>query len=316
MFLLLSHAATAELDAKGRYHHPETGRFCTKEDYEAAVSTKTGEREVKFEPKDVVPAAGHAGVTPHHTMADVTRIKLPAWQAEEPAFWFELADAQFALYTSPEPTEKQKVALAATIIPISILKSHREAMTDPTSPYTKLKTSITGAKVKSDIDLCTELLQAKLAPEEPPSDYLRRFLSTFAEVKGDDGKAMTTATQVKGWLAKHMLERQLPPVVASAMVSDRLDAAKPQTYMDKVDLQHKAYQANQSAHAALVAAVDDVNAVAAKHSRPGKKRNEDKKGGVGGKDGKCFYHTRWGKEAQRCEGECTEKGKPLAKKSD
>ena len=131
-------------------------------------------------------------------MGDVTRIKLPAWQGDDPAFWFELVDSQFGLYTSPAPTEHQKAALVQTVIPISILKSHRTAMKDETTPYTKLKTSITGARVRSDVDLCNELLQAKLGPEEPPSDFFRRVLDTFGEIKGEAGKPMTKVSELQG----------------------------------------------------------------------------------------------------------------------
>ena len=289
------------------------GQFCT-----AADAAKRGDKraiaklqkEKDDEAKDAAAVSADDIVTAG--MNDVTKIKLPAWQAEEPAFWFELADTQFGLY-DPAPTEKQKSALAAAIIPISTLKPHRTAL-QHVRPYTALKEAICGATTKSDVDLCNMLLAAKLAPDDPPSEFLRRGFTVFAEVKGANGKPMTTAAQVQGWLMKQLLERQLPPVVASAMVDVNLETTdEVQAYMDKVDRQHKTFRANQSA---MVAAVADNNDVAA--IRPAKRGQAGKRTGgarIGGKDGKCYFHTRFGDKARSCEGECSERGKPLTKKT-
>ena len=306
------HALYATLDRQGRYHHPVTGQFCSREVYEQTAAELKG------------PSASQP-VTPTETspiMSDFTKVKLPPWQPAEPDFWFELADEQFALY-DPQPSEKQKSALAGTVIPIDVLKVHRTARADAAKPYTKLKEAICGAKTKSDIELCTTLLEARLGAEEQPSDFLRKFFTTFADVKSSDGKPMATAARVKGWLAKQILEHQIPTVVSSALLEDKLDAASSQTYMDKTDRQMQAFKANQAtvasvaAAAAAAAKADEVAAIR-QAKQPGRKGSKKSGGGkkIGGKDGKCFFHTKYGADAWNCEGECTEKGKPLAKKTD
>ena len=282
-----------------------TGQFCSQDVYDAAVAAQA---ETTTTPS---PA-------PSPVMTDFTRVKLPAWQPDEPAFWFELADEQFSLFT-PAPSEKQKSALAGTIIPIDLLKQHRDARADAEKPYTKLKEAICGARVKSDIDLCSALLDAKLGPDEQPSDFLRRFFTTFAEVKGKDGKPMATAAQIKGWLAKQILERQLPPVVSSAMVADGLEATSPQVYMDKADLQLKAFKANQATVAAIAASVEDKADDIAAIRPKGKGGSTKKSGGAksGGKGLKCFFHERFGDKAERCKGgDCVDKDKPLASRTN
>ena len=148
--------------------------------------------------------------------------------------------------------------------------------------------------------------------------FLRRCLTILADVKASDGSAMTSG-QRDGWFCKQLMERQLPPVVASAMVADALDADDPQGYMNKLDLQLKAYRANQ---ASVLAAVTEADAVtdAVAGIRMTKRQNGAKKPGgagkEGGKEGKCFYHYRFGDRAQRCDGDgCKDKNKPLAKKT-
>ena len=53
---------------------------------------------------------------------DITKCKLPAWDGNQPEFWFRLADLQFALYKPEVATETAKAALATTVIPIEILQ--------------------------------------------------------------------------------------------------------------------------------------------------------------------------------------------------
>ena len=253
---------------------------------------------------------------------DVSKVKLPEWDPEDPSFWFTVADRKFKV-CSPKPSEDLMAALVAEKIPLTILKAHKKAWEDADTPYTKLKLAITGAKRKTGIALFNDLMAAKLDPsaESGASDYIRKALTILAEARGADGNPMTTAGQVHGWLVKQLLERQLPPVVASAMAADVVDADKPQDYMDKVDQQLQQHQASAPQRAS-VSVVETEETVAAVTNAKGKRQTGKKPGGAkeGGKEGKCYYHARFGAKARAFKGDqgepCSKKGIPLAKKTD
>ena len=46
---------------------------------------------------------------------DVTKAKLPAWSAEDPAQWFQMAEAVYEMY--PNATEVDKFGTALGVIP-------------------------------------------------------------------------------------------------------------------------------------------------------------------------------------------------------
>ena len=81
------------------------------------------------------------------TMADtdkLLKVQLPAWQDDDPAFWFQLADGMFELL-SPPPTDKQKATIAGTKIPMEVLKKHKKALAQA-EPYKALKEALGGPK--------------------------------------------------------------------------------------------------------------------------------------------------------------------------
>ena len=247
---------------------------------------------------------------------DISKIKLPPWRADRPAYWFKLADAKFALWTDPAPTEAQKLALAQEVIPGDLVEKH-ESVWDITGvdakPYTKLKEAIAGASQKSPTQLFNELMNLKLTSK--PSDFFRDGQVILKQVTAQ-GKAMTVS-QRDGWLLKQLLERQLPETVANALVRDTVDSSSPQGYLDKADELFNSATARASAGNTATVAEETVSAVTAKSGNRFNKPTKKTGGGkVGGKDGKYYFHTRFGDKARSCEGECTEKGKPLAKKSD
>ena len=250
------------------------------------------------------------------TMADAAalmRVQLPPWQPDEPAFWFTLVDGLFEMF-DPAPSEKQKSTLVGTKIPIEVLKAHKKALMDP-KPYSTLKATLSGTKVRSDAELFNELTNAKLIEE--PSTFVRKELTTLAEIQ-IDGKPITTIGQLQGWLVKQLLERQLPPVVASAALKTNLDADNPQSYMDHVDAHFKAYQANQASSNQAASITPTSGEVAAVNSSASKRRSGGKKYGGAARDvvlvgGKCYYHHTYGSEAQKCKGNgCKDADKPLA----
>ena len=114
-------------------------------------------------------SAATAGDTPNTMTLDISKVKLPPWRADRPAYWFKLADTKFGLYT-PAPTEKQKAALACDVIPGNLVEKHEAALDDP-NPYSTLKTAISGATKKPQAEIFNELLTAKLTGT--PSDFLR-----------------------------------------------------------------------------------------------------------------------------------------------
>ena len=239
---------------------------------------------------------------------DVTRIKLPVWQRDQPEFWFRLVDIQFALY-KPAPEEATKVALVCNTIPIDVLQAHQTALADP-APYTALKKAICGAGKKSNAQLFKEILGLKM--DGKPSDFLRQSQTLMSQVTKADGTAMTTLAEFQGWLQKHLLERQLPGTVANALVEDTFSAGNAQTYMDRADKLHSsAIDRVEAITETAPTTGDDVAAVTNRQRGGNKKSGGAKKSGG---NGKCFYHDRFGDKALKCDGgDCKDRGKPLAK---
>ena len=289
-------------DDEGRYRHPLTGRFCDQSVYEGFWAD--------FDAYNFVfPAATAAPALGDDTMShrDVTKAKLPAWSPHDPAEWFEMADAVYAMY--PGASEADKFGTALSVVPQAIYTRHAAAWKGSADKWTALKTSLTGASTKTPQQLFTALLDLKLTGT--PSDFVREAVATMQKVPGKDGKPQTLAS-FQGWLAKNLVEQQMPVHLRPTLARLACEADNLSPYVDAADELYGSDAAAQrrvtvsaveAASAAPVAAVTPAGGGARSGRRRGGGGSGGKKTGGGRKltDGKCFTHHRYGKEAYTCQ---------------
>ena len=229
---------------------------------------------------------------------DVTKAKLPVWSPHDPAEWFDMADAVYSMY--PGATEADKFGTALGVIPQAIYTRHSAAWKGSATKWTALKNSVTGASTKTPQQLFTALLDLKLTGA--PSDFVREAIATMDKVPGKDGKPQTLAT-FKGWLAKNLVEQQLPVHLRPTLARITCDADNLSPYVDAADELHGSDAAAQ--RRVTVSAVEAANVAAVTPAGGGtkKKTGGGKKTSGRGKlkDGKCYSHNRYGKEAFTCQ---------------
>ena len=213
----LDQAAVASLrerqrgpDAGGRYHHPLTGQYCDEATYNE-FWTSFDAYDFDFDED-----TADANVMTHR---DVTKAKLPAWSTRDPAQWFRMADAVFAMY--PSASETDMFGTALSVVPEEIYTRHAAAWEGSSTKWTALKNSVTGASTKSPQQLFTQLLDLQLTG--PPSDFVREAVATMKKVPGKDGKPQTLAS-FQGWLAKNIVESKLPAQIRPTLAAVHLDA--------------------------------------------------------------------------------------------
>ena len=88
---------------------------------------------------------------------DVTKAKLPAWSAKDPAQWFRMAEAVFEMF--PNASEVDKFGTALGVVPEEIYTRHAAAYEGSSTKWTALKDSVTGVSTKSPQQLYTQLLE-------------------------------------------------------------------------------------------------------------------------------------------------------------
>ena len=311
----------------GRHRNPIDGRLCTKahhdlvwDTYDSVVNSSAARQPQDSKPPKPWLATDWLDLwadtktdfkTPLSlpTMADITKVKLPPWTADQPSDWFEMADIIFDVF-DPPPSEKQKFAVSLPVIPNDLVRQHKAQWKDQRDPYTKLKASITGATAKNSAQLYLEF--HSLTYSGRPSDYARQAAAILDKIPGT-GTAAATASQVKGWLIKNALEQKLPANIRPMLAKKDMDTKKLQDYTDEADK-----LVNTEAAAAvkvdIVHAVEAEGAVAAvKPARGGRNSAAKKSGGSSSGDklinGLCRFHHKFGDEAYNCASQqCKKKG--------
>ena len=209
-----------------------------------------------------------------------------------------MADAVYSMY--PGATEADKFGTALGVIPQTIYTRHASAWKGSADKWTALKNSVTGASTKTPQQLFTALLDLKLTGA--PSDFVREAVATMDKVPGPDGKPQTLSS-FKGWLAKNLVEQQLPVHLRPTLARIACDAADLSAYVDAADELHGSDAAAQ--RRVTVSAVEAANVAAVTPAGGGtkKKTGGGKKTSGRGKlkDGKCYSHNRYGKEAFTCQ---------------
>merc|ERR1711989_159146 len=114
-----------------------------------------------------------------------------------------------------------------------------------------------------------------------------------------------TLATFKGWLAKNLVEQQLPAHLRPTLARIACDADDLSPYVDAADELHGSDAAAQrrvtvsAVEAATVAAVPPAGG----GPKSGKRRGGSKRTGGGKKltDGKCSTHAKYGKDAYTCQ---------------
>ena len=148
----------------------------------------------------------------------------------DPAEWFALADIVFDMYE--KATEKQKFGVSLAHIPPDLVTQHKSQWEGASDPYTQLKASITGATAKTSAQLFLDL--HGLSYNCKPSDYARQAAAILHKIP-ETGSTKGTASQVKGWLIKGLVENKLPSNVRPTLAKREMDTDKLQDYTDEAD---------------------------------------------------------------------------------
>ena len=210
-----------------------------------------------------------------------------------------MADAVYSMY--PGATEADKFGTALGVIPQTIYTRHASAWKGSADKWTALKNSVTGASTKTPQQLFTALLDLKLTGA--PSDFVREAVATMDKVPGKDGKPQTLAS-FKGWLAKNLVEQQLPIHLRPTLARLHCDADNLSPYVDAAD---ELVGSDAAAQRRVTVGAVEATVAAVTPSGGGTKAGQKRGGGSkrgGGKklvDGKCSTHHRFGKEAFTCQ---------------
>ena len=128
------------------------------------------------------------------------------------------------------------------------------------------------------------------------------------KVPGKDGKPQTLAT-FQGWLAKNLVEQQMPIHLRPTLARLSCEADDLSPYVDAAD---ELYGSDAAAQRKVTVGAVEAAPVAAVTPAGGGAKTAKKRGGGGSKksggggqgklvDGKCFTHNKYGKEAYTCQ---------------
>jgi hypothetical protein len=246
----------------------------------------------------------------------IGQIKLPPFWPEDPASWFQLAEAQFALRKVADPVTRYYHVLAA--LSVDSIRLVRHVLHDDTSPesYERLRASLLASHSLSNYQKMERMMRLPPLGDRKPSVMLAEMLEYCP--------AGESTTAVFAFLYLQRLPREIRVLLSED------DPANMRAIAEKVDQLIAMHLPQSHDTCAAVAAEDsyeeaDVVAVlqgAQSRKDKGLKRpqqppsqpkelgchiNLTKKGPELGRSfctSMCYYHAKFGEQAKHCQEGC------------
>lgn len=207
-------------------------------------------------------------------------LKLPTFWPQQPEVWIAQAEAQFSLRgITAEETKYMYVVSSLdqeTAVRLLDIIKKRPA----TKPYETIKKRLLGTFTPSEYDRAGQLLHMSPLGDHKPSYMMDRMLALMGE-------------EEPGFLFRRLFLERLPERIRTVLVHSGIK--DPRQLADAADRLHDSFQSTDAS------AEHSINKVSTKRDKKEKsdKHKKDKDNGY------CFYHSRFGKRAHRCEQPCS-----------
>lgn len=228
-------------------------------------------------------------------------IKAPAFSSEKPALWFAQLESQFRNRNITMDTEKYHAVLP--LIDTRSASMVEDIILSPpiVNPYKTLKEALIARFSKSKEANLLQLLDNESLGDKSPSQHLRHLRSLVPDIDEEVLKAR--------WLS------HLPPQTRACLViQDQADLNKLGDAADKLHEVMKpvnvaAVTSLETQVAALAEGLAELSAIVSRtHSRSdfrrSRPRSRSRTPSISSSTGLCWYHTKFGANAQKCTAGC------------
>lgn len=226
-------------------------------------------------------------------------IKLPAFWQKNPRTWFVAVEAQFQRAKITQ--EETRYYHVLSVLPCEVIDTIFSVTEDPgDTPYTTLKEKLLGSFTPSTHQAIWQVLDMPmLADDQKPSALLDSMLAILPkEVK-------TTCPVIHA-----IYLRKLPSFLRAPLMAVKFDTI--QTMAQQADMIWGGQDGQAQGHVSAARHQESRSPVRSRgrSRRPAKQRTAT----PAPPGDLCFYHSRFGKKAHRCEKPCTweEAGNALA----
>jgi hypothetical protein len=230
---------------------------------------------------------------------NTAKVRLPEFMASDPAIWLELCESAFSVHGVTEDSDKYNVMIVA--LPVQVLAKVKEivhlAKSIKTDKFKLLKNKILQLYARSPIDQYSALCAVPpLQANQRPSD----LLSTMS--------ACVQGLDIESWIFLSMFLCKLPTSIRAQCTA--------QNFFDKIDLQKVAVFADRCAegNGTPSSPLPVFNVSECDVIRPGSDVISPLTAvpsptcactNVATTRELCWYHAKFGKNAQKCKPDCT-----------
>ena len=228
-------------------------------------------------------------------------IKLPEFWTDEPDLWFMQAEAQFALYKPPIVLQRTMFYHVISKIPAAVSREVKPFIKTPAwaSAYDDLKAQLIKIYTPTKWQKADALLNHPGIGDRRPTALWNSMLAQLP-----DGEP-------PGVLFQAMFLARLPAEIRAHLVAR--DFSTPLLMAEHAD---RLWDTRQTATVAAVAVdqdFEDLPGVAKVTARPDRSPSSSRRPPTPARPtptprGLCFYHNRFGSDAQKCESPCSYQG--------
>ena len=225
------------------------------------------------------------------------KVTLPEFWSSSPDLWFIRAEGEFTLKAISVEATKHAYLVSALKEEHALKVRDSLRAPDSTAPYSKLKEALLAAYQTSDHHKACTLLDMKSLPSERPTEILDKMMALLpAAVSPTD----------PGWLFQTLFLRHLPADISTHLVSSSFDSIRAMAV--HADLLHDARQPAVPIIAAVSEPAPPPPPASALPSPPPPATPAFQHccgGPVAAVQSVCWYHTKWGEKATRCNPPCS-----------
>jgi hypothetical protein len=223
-------------------------------------------------------------------------LRLPEFWSDKPKAWFHHLESECELRNPPITKSTVKYHLACTALPASIRAQIHEILDDPApDPYEPLKAALLALFTKTPLEEGYEFLELPELGDQLATTQYRRMWKLWNK----DGLAVFRAAFLT----------TLPMELRSLLVDGNKSTKELAELADEI-IKNKRAGAKADSRSAATASASTVSAVSEINAFQKKKESSERS-----KDGLCFVHRKYGKEAYSCRGHCS-MANLIAKKPD
>lgn len=250
----------------------------------------------------------------------VSSFKAPTFAPHDPALWFTIIELSFKANRITSSLKKMSHAL--TLLPHDVLTTLSDvvaASMNSDTPYEDLNNAFTTRLQSSLTARLQELLSKEQLGNGKPSDLLRRMKKLVGNTNHIDNKLLT-----------HLFYQRLPPSIQRNMftVKDKLPledlAQLADEYMDTTPTELTVCNISSTTSemrelklmmSTLIQQISDLSTLllserkrSASSTSPAHRPSRSRPHHSDNSNGQCYYHTKIGSNAHKCQQPCTYTG--------